>query len=77
MELRATNLDVNVMTVSHWVGAATAATDAAAAARDSLGLNDAVGAAAVQQQRCPAADPNLHRSVSPLLRPQTAREEAR
>ena len=74
MELRATNLDVNVMTVSHWVGAATAAT---AAARDSLGLNDAVGAAAVQQQRCPAADPNLHRSVSPLLRPQTAREEAR
>ena len=54
---RATNLDVNVMTMSHWVGA-----DAVTVA-DSLGLNDdavAVAVAAVQQQRCPSADPNLH-----------------
>ena len=41
--------------MSHWVGADA---DAASVA-DSLGLDDAV-AAAVEQQRCPAADPNLH-----------------
>ena len=43
--------------MSHWVGA-----DAVTVA-DSLGLNDdavAVAVAAVQQQRCPSADPNLH-----------------
>ena len=63
-----TNLDVDVMRMSHWAGVD--------AVDDSLGLHeDGVVAAAGEQQRCPAAaDPNLHRGTSPpLLRPRTAR----
>ena len=41
------------MAMSHWV--------IGAVADDCLGLDDdAVVAAAVEQQRCPSADPNLH-----------------
>ena len=68
-ELLRTNLDVDVMRMSHRAGVY--------AADDSLGLHeDGVVAAAGEQQRCPAAaDPNLHRGTSPplLLRHCTAR----